>query len=320
MNPAEIEIFKKKFDGWIDSIISYDESKGLKNDFRTKIDLLERAIQLVRFHVGENENQLNYSDFLQLNISFGSDKIIFLPFSDPDSQNLYNVLVEPHKPSEFQIPLALHLLVNHGKNKPVYDIIDSFISDIKPYLNPLDFDKTQTGVIRCFTNTRFAASGLRDQGLLKFTRKEAFRTWELSFVGILAAGFLYYENWRDLNQDDYRFDPWRTIDNAIQLLANLPKDDFVKTLALLCDHAKNDDELLSSYGDKLKSIHPMIRRYSLMVREEKEGLQKRKRIAEVVAEIERIPMIDKFVRDFRVEHEMVDFNRRVRNFLQKRNR
>jgi hypothetical protein len=319
MNNEEIENFKKKFNCWVDSIISYDNSCRLKNDFGTKIDLLERVIQLARFHIGENENQLKYSDFSRFNIEFGNDKIIFLPPSELDSEDPFKVLVEPHKPRELQIPLAIFLLVNNGKCVPIYKIIESFVEEIRPSLIPLDFDKTQTGVVRCFTNTRFAASGLRDQGLLKFTKKEAFRTWELSFIGILVAGFLYYDNWRNINFDikkgPARRDPCGMIYDAIQLIGNLPKDDFVKMLALLCDKAKSGEDFFDSSRDKLNSVPPLIKRYAYAACEMKDGLQKRKRITEILDEIEKIPGIEKFVSDFRVEHEMVDFNKKVTDFL-----
>lgn len=66
-------------------------------------------------------------------------------------------------------------------------IIDLFIDSIWTQLSFLDFKKTKTGVTRCYTNTRFAAHVLRDYGLLKFGRKEAYKTWELSLTGFLVA-------------------------------------------------------------------------------------------------------------------------------------
>ncbi len=311
MSPEEKNVFNEQFSLWVDSIVSYDHSIGVRNDFRAKLDLIERAIQLARFNLGENENQLGYRDFLKLSIRFGNEKIIFLSTAEP----VTNVLIEPHKPPELQIPLAVHLLVNHGKNKSIYNIIESFIDEIRTHLTPLDFEKTQTGVIRCFTNTRFAAKGLRDQGLLKFTRGEAYRTWELSFIGILVAGFLYYEDWRDINFDDNRFDPWKTIYNVIQLIGKVSEDDFVRILAALCDQAKAEEEYFISFKDKVKSILPLIKRYACTVHDEKEGLQKRNNIAGIIAKIEAMPVIEKFLRDFRCEQEMVDFNLKIRRFL-----
>jgi hypothetical protein len=54
--------------------------------------------------------------------------------------------------------------------------------------------KTKTGVIRCYTNTRFAANKLRDYGLLKFTQKEAFKVWTLSLPGVLVAALTLQAN------------------------------------------------------------------------------------------------------------------------------
>ena len=46
---------------------------------------------------------------------------------------------------------------------------------------------------RCFTNTRFAAKVLRAHGLLKFTHREAFKTWELSLPGFLVAAEIFHK-------------------------------------------------------------------------------------------------------------------------------
>ena len=86
-------------------------------------------------------------------------------------------------PIRLQAPLLLFLLIHHHQKRPVFDLIGRFIDKVTPRLKPLDFKKTKTGVTRCHTNTRFAANVLRKYGLLKYTQREAFKTWELSIAG-----------------------------------------------------------------------------------------------------------------------------------------
>ena len=91
----------------------------------------------------------------------------------------------------------MYLLYRHNnKEQKVYDIIENFIKLIWNQLKLLDFEKTKTGVMRCFTNTRFSANKLREYGMLKFTKHEAYKTWVLSFTGIMVASkFLKDGEW-----------------------------------------------------------------------------------------------------------------------------
>ena len=100
-------------------------------------------------------------------------------------------------PIQLQPKLLLYLFYrNFGGEMQVYDIIDTFIKLIWDQLTLLDFKKTQTGVTRRFTNTRFAANTLRAYGLLKFTKREAYKTWMLSLSGLLVASALAAKgNW-----------------------------------------------------------------------------------------------------------------------------
>ena len=92
-------------------------------------------------------------------------------------------------------------------------------------------------------------------------------------------------------------------------------DNFVRMLTVLCDRAKVGEEHVNSFKEKLKSISPLIKHYSCIIHDEKEGLQKRRNIAKIINKIEAMPMVDKLMRDFSCEHEMADFNMRIRKFL-----
>jgi hypothetical protein len=97
-------------------------------------------------------------------------------------------------------------------------------------LIPFDFKKTQTGVTRCFTNTRFAANTLREYGFLKYTQKEAFKTWQLSLTGFLVAA---------------RILETRRLEIVPTELMVLPKDGNWDLSAEVRDAARG----ISSYGD-----------------------------------------------------------------------
>ena len=52
--------------------------------------------------------------------------------------------------------------------------------------------------------TRFAAQTLRDYGLLKFAKGDAYRTWKLSFLGIAVASLIYHpDRLSDFKRTDY---------------------------------------------------------------------------------------------------------------------
>src|SRR5205823_5429 len=120
---------------------------------------------------------------------------------------------------------------------------------MRQQLTPIDFKKTKTGVTRCFTNTRFAANALRDYGLLKFTRREAFKTWELSLAGFLVAADVLKKRaeqknpWHvPLNSKEANFDLSQEIRVASKGCQTF--DDLVARLASIC---KPDAEIFKTF-------------------------------------------------------------------------
>lgn len=89
---------------------------------------------------------------------------------------------------QLQAPLLLFLLSHHRDRYPVLEIIRLFVATVRKQLEYLDFKKTQTGVTRCFTNTRFAAKVLRAYGLLKFTHREAHKARDFIASAALCVG------------------------------------------------------------------------------------------------------------------------------------
>ena len=111
-------------------------------------------------------------------------------------------------------------------------------------------------MLRCFTNTRFAALTLRDYGLLRFTKKEAYKTWVLSLPGILVASkVMEGNNWEvpPVIQGQYHFDLHPDIRNAFKELQTYDK--FVQRMTAVC---KPGAKVFKDYQEGSK------RSYSLM--------------------------------------------------------
>ena len=129
----------------------------------------------------------------------------------------------------------LFLLYRHNRGYySIYNTIDSFTKTIWDHLETLDFKRTQTGVIRCFTNTRFAANTLRKYGLLRYTPKVAYKTWVLSLPGMLVASKLMEKADWTIPEIGIRwhFDLHPDIRSAFDDLNT--HDSFVKRLATVC--------------------------------------------------------------------------------------
>jgi len=152
-----------------------------KVDLDLKISALILTLEKLRRIRRPKQEPIEYEEFEQCELFFDTDKIVL---AAPEH---FSSMGSGTPPIRLQAPLLLFLLLRHREQYQVLEIIEFFIEWIWTELGALDFKKTKTGVTRCFTNTRFAANVLRDYGLLKFTQKEAFKTWELSLTGLLVA-------------------------------------------------------------------------------------------------------------------------------------
>lgn len=155
---------------------------GFDSDsIEAKIDVLDRTLELLRIKKQHLENSIRMEEFVQADTFIKNGMLQYCETEHYSSQG------SGTPPIRFQPGLLIYLLMNYRNRQDVFKIIESFISKIWDHLGPLDFKKTKTGVIRCFTNTRFAALTLRNYGLLKFTKAEAFKTWSLSLIGMIVA-------------------------------------------------------------------------------------------------------------------------------------
>jgi len=232
--------------GYINDLPQYESEMNLK------IDLLERTLEILRIENRCLENILPMEKFIQGKIFI---KEGYLRYVAPEK---YEGMGSGTSPLKLQPKLLLFLLAHHQNRLTVYDIINNFIKKIWDQLDPLDFKKTRTGVMRCFTNTRFAAHTLRDYGLLKFTKDEAYKTWTLSLPGFLVAAKVMADgNWAipDTKKRMY-FNLHPDILDAFDDLNDYKM--FITRLATLC---KTDTKIFHNFEEKLHGLHSSLRDY-----------------------------------------------------------
>lgn len=202
-------------------------------DLDLKIALLSLLLEELRYEREHDADIIDFEKYVRCDIStYGSAIIIKAPehFQDVGTGTA---------PIQLQSPLLVFLLLHHRERFPVLDIIQLFIENVRPGLTFLDFKKTKTGVTRCFTNTRFAAHVLRDYGLLKFTYREAYKTWELSLMGFLVAAEILKNPTRKANpgaipslEKEANFDLAREVRTAYDQIKDY--EAFVDSLASIC--------------------------------------------------------------------------------------
>lgn len=228
-----------------------------KPDLDVKIALLSFVLEQLKHERRSPEGLVEFEEFTQCTVFPDTTKLVV---SAPHS--LHNVGTGAAA-IKLEAPLLLFLLLHHRERFPVYDIIRLFIEKIRDQLEYLDFKKTKTGVTRCFTNTRFAAKVLRGYGLLKFTRREAYKTWELSLTGFLVAADIFHKRcvlktpWElPLHKKELNYDLLTEIRHACDAIKTY--DHFVQRLASLC---KPDAEVFTTFKPALEKAYTLLGGY-----------------------------------------------------------
>jgi len=231
------------------------DSRGLfkPRGVAEKVDFLERALEAWRFYTRHPENSLSIDDFEQCKLLVDGQRVLI---QAPD-RLVHCGTGTP--PIHFQPRLLLFLLLHHRRRWEVLEIIKLFIEQVRDQLTILDFKKTKTGVIRCFTNTRFAANTLRNYGLLKYTRTEAYKTWVLSLPGFLVASRLLDAG------IDWRFSEFKKEPN-VELHPDVRStrlqfkgyEDFVNQLRRICEP---NVEVFATFADVLELAYKMLPEY-----------------------------------------------------------
>jgi len=271
------------------------KTNTVSEDTKEQIDFVERALELLRIKHRHLENKITFESFLQGQISIDEGKLSYIPC--PNLKDLGSGT----RPIHLQPKLLIYLLLNYKKKLDVYNIIEAFIDEIWGELKIVDLKKTKTGVTRCFTNTRFAANTLRDYGLLKFSKKEAYKTWTLSLMGFLVGSKLLQKNlhWQFSEVE-------RTPNQALHpeiLSSSLhfkTYPDFVKGLETLCNPNKTS-EIFNKFDSVLRQAHKLLDEYWAII--DDTGLSQKKRQEESKAKIEELEAfqgMDEFYKEFSV--------------------
>ena len=241
-----------------------------KSELANKLDLLERAIELVRIRYRCLDNNLDFDEFIQGRITANSDQLLYSAPANfkrnrPGTAPIY-----------LQPKLLIFLLYRYNNEElKVYDIINNFVKLVWNQLKLLDFVKTKTGVMRCFTNTRFSANKLREYGMLKFTKQEAYKTWVLSFTGIMVASkFLKDGEWgKPVYIEEYSSDLHPGIKASFKSLKDY--NEFMKTLMFVTKpetRLVNENLVGTEKTHKLLSIyHSHLKNTDITKKEKKEG-------------------------------------------------
>jgi hypothetical protein len=205
------------------------------SDLDLKIALLSFILEELRYERNAEGELVTFEDYVRCDVLTADDRIVI---TAPEG---FENIGSGTAPIQLQSALLLFLLVHHSERHSVLDIIQLFIEQVRDQLTFLDFKKTKTGVTRCFTNTRFGAKVLREYGLLKFTDREAFKTWELSLTGFLVAASILKARQRASAElwtlappnKEAHFDLLPEVRNALDGISNY--ETFLARLVSICE-------------------------------------------------------------------------------------
>lgn len=251
------------------------------------VDLLERAIERYRIQHRVLENQVSFEDFIQCRV--GADPEGRLEVQGPKE---YYAVGSGTPSISLQPTLLAHLLLSYQVPKPVLEQITSFVDRVWDQLGVLDFKRTRTGVVRCFTNTRTAANTLRDYGLLRYTKREARKTWRLSAAGVVVAARVFKDcGWALQHEDGHmRTDANRAIARALHGVGN--PQTVLHSLMDICDERAEHFRRFESLAILLAEALERFER--VLIDEKLKNTERHERCSELVNKIEESPEFEGF--------------------------
>ena len=285
---------REPLEGLIDRWVQV-EGFQQKPKLDVKIAVLSYALEQLKHERRAPEELVGFEEFTQCRVFPDTDCLVV------SAPQLMKHVGTGCAAIQLQAPLLLFLLLHHRERFPVYEIIRLFIDKIRGQLEYLDFKKTKTGVTRCFTNTRFAAKVLRAYGLLKFTKREAYKTWELSLTGFLVAAEIY-QKWCDANKSWVV--PTNTKECHFELLPDIRQacdaiktyDDFVERLGSLC---KPDAEVFDTFKPALQKAYSLLPGYWAMLNNPKLSQNERQKASQDrVTQLEKEGITEQFYEEF----------------------
>jgi hypothetical protein len=177
-----------------DAVIIREASGTPATSLSEKLDVLERVVELLRLHTGAMENRTKMGDVLARGVEVvpGTAGALRLMIGAPAAKADGRAWRAPEgrTQDEMQVPLLLYLLVTYRHPRRINDLLVDFLTEVRPWLSAYDVETTRTGVMRAMTTARSAARALRLHGLLTDSDRTAYKTWELSVLGLLVARLL----------------------------------------------------------------------------------------------------------------------------------
>jgi hypothetical protein len=198
---------------------------------------------IVQSRLVELEYQINLIKFKLKIIDDPSTKLI-------ETENSDYALMFSHQNAfsaqHLVIPLLMYLFNNHRKRKPAYETSVEFMRSSKDFLRPGDFHKTKTGSIRFITNARFAAEELRKYGLIRSDYKTYYKIWELSVFGIIVAGMIYRDEFKQIVNDALKQNNQITAKEFNRDVVNfyISKAENIEGMKDLFDYVTEEQELI----------------------------------------------------------------------------
>lgn len=300
---------RESVEEFIDRVVIPENFPG-SDSLDRKIELLCFALEELKFVRGGDTDEVSFEEYVQSDVRISGNKLLISAPAVLRDQG------SGKSPIQMQAPLLLFLLLNHKERYQVLEIIKYFIEQLQDQLTVLDFKKTKTGVTRCFTNSRFAAKVLREYGLLKFTRYEAFKTWELSLAGFLVAASILQQRagqkrpWYELGPArDGSFDLLPEIRDACKGITSFDK--FVACLAAICEP---DASIFKTFQPALKQAFDLLQGYLAILNDQTITHKERRE-----ASLERIKQLDALGEKFFQElSRCIQINDALRRILQHR--
>lgn len=239
---------------------------GLRGDadpLSMRLDVLERVVQLLRLEAGWAEFRMPMSALVAAEIEFETRVAGggLLRVGRPHGRRAPEgrTATGERTPAELQVPLLLYLLHRHRAGTRIGALLVDFLNVVRPSLSPADAEATRTGVTRVMTTARSAARSLRLHGLLTASKRTAYRTWELSILGVLVAARLHEGGHTMLIPERRRPDPagprgagGHLAEPIAGAIAELSDPDVVaESLVRLC---RPDADVFDSFGPAVTAI------------------------------------------------------------------
>jgi hypothetical protein len=276
---------------WLNSALKVSASGTNAERLKARIDTLDRLVELLRYQARHFENNVRLEDVVEGELEAAQSKLDVRFACNPIASNFGT------PPVRLQPELLLFLLLHHKEQHDIFDIIDRFIGRLYDSLSVYDFARTQTGVTRCFTNTRFAALTLRKYGLLKFTQTVAYKTWVLSLPGFVVAARVLRRRLAGANKQLADSRRPTLHDEILEAWMNLRDfSNFVEELSFVCEP---NVEVFKTFDGFLREAHNQLDAYwrqlgndSLTRKAREEACEER------VKQLEKHPDIGAFYAEF----------------------